>query len=182
MAQTYPALAVFEVDHPATQQWKRALLQRNRIPVPWNLSYTPVDFERQSLAEQLRNTGFDRTAPAFFAWLGVVPYLTAEAFRGTLDFIADQPSSSGVTFDYSQPRSVLPPLERLALDSLAARVEKAGEPFRLFFDQAQMAAELSRFHAIEDLGAAEMNERYFAARTDQLAMRGTAGRMLTAWR
>src|SRR5580700_4490313 len=65
----YPRLRVFEVDHPATQQWKRELLQRSSIVIPESLSYTPVDFERQSLAEQLRDTGFDRTAPAFFAWL-----------------------------------------------------------------------------------------------------------------
>jgi len=177
----YPQLRVFEVDHPATQQWKRELLERNLIAVPESLSYAPVDFERQSLAEQLRDAGFDRTAPAFFAWLGVVPYLTPEAFRATLSFIADQPAGSGLTLDYSRPREVLPPLERLAHDSLASRVEKAGEPFRLFFTLPEMAAELSRFRGLEDLGAVEINARYFAGRTDQLAMRGTAGRFLSAW-
>jgi methyltransferase (TIGR00027 family) len=177
----YPQLRVFEVDHPATQQWKRELLQRNLIAIPESLSYTPVDFECQSVAEQLRDAGFDRTAPAFFAWLGVVPYLTPEAFRVTLSFIADQPVGSGLALDYSQPRELLPPLERLAHDSLASRVEKAGEPFRLFFTPSGMAAELSRFHGLEDLGAMEINARYFAGRTDQLAMRGTAGRFLSTW-
>jgi methyltransferase (TIGR00027 family) len=172
----YPQLRVFEIDHPATQQWKRELLHRNLIAIPGSLSYTPVDFERQSLAEQLRDAGFDRTAPAFFAWLGVVPYLTQEAFRATLSFIADQPAGSGLVLDYSQPREVLPLLERLAHDSLASRVEKAGEPFRLFFTQLEMAAELACFH-----GLVEINARYFAGRTDQLAIRGTAGRLLSAW-
>jgi hypothetical protein len=60
-------------------------------------------------------------------------------------------------------------------------VEKVGEPFRLFFTPAGMAAELSRFHALEDIGAAEINARYFTGRSDQLAMRGTAGRFLNAW-
>jgi methyltransferase (TIGR00027 family) len=177
----YPQLRVFEVDHPATQQWKRELLQRNLIATPESLSYAPVDFECQSLAEQLRVAGFDRTAPAFFAWLGVVPYLTQEAFRATLDFIADQPAGSGLTLDYGQPREVLPPLEQLAHDSLASRVEKAGEPFRLFFTPTGMAAEHSRFQRLEDIGAVEINARYFAGRNDQLAMRGTAGRFLSAW-
>jgi len=177
----YPQLRVFEVDHPATQQWKRELLQCNLIAIPESLSYTPVDFENQSLAEQLRDAGFDRTAPTLFAWLGVVPYLTEEAFRATLGFIADQPAGSGLALDYSQPREVLSQLERLAHDSLASRVEKAGEPFRLFFTPPGMAAELSRFHALEDLGAVEINARYFAGRTDQLAIRGTAGRFLRAW-
>jgi methyltransferase (TIGR00027 family) len=177
----YPRLRVFEVDHPATQQWKRELLQRNRIAVPESIRYTPVDFECQSLSAQLRAAGFDHGAPAFFAWLGVVPYLTLEAFRATLSFISDQAAGSGLTLDYGQPRSVLPMLERLALDSLASRVEKAGEPFRRFFTPAEIAAELARFHSIEDLGANEINARYFSGRSDQLSMRGSAVRFLSAW-
>jgi methyltransferase (TIGR00027 family) len=162
---SYAQLRVFEVDHPATQQWKRELLQRNRIVIP----------------EQLRDAGFNHRAPAFFAWLGVVPYLTLEAFHGTLSFISAQPPGSGVTLDYGQPREVLPRLEQLAHDSLASRVEKAGEPFRLFFTPTEIAAEFSRFHRLEDLGAQEINARYFSGRTDQLAVRGTAGRLFSAW-
>jgi methyltransferase (TIGR00027 family) len=178
---SYPQLRVFEVDHPATQQWKRELLQRNRIAIPESVTYTPVDFECQSLSAQLGNTGFNQRAPTFFAWLGVVPYLTLEAFRGTLSFISTQPPGSGVTLDYGQPRAVLPLLERLAHDSLASRVEKAGEPFRLFFTPADIAAEFLRFHSLEDLGSQEINARYFSGRTDQLAVRGTAGRLFSAW-
>jgi methyltransferase (TIGR00027 family) len=178
---SYAQLRVFEVDHPATQQWKRELLQRNRIAIPESVTYTPVDFERQSLSSQLRNAGFNHSAPAFFAWLGVVPYLTLEAFRGTVNFIAAQSPGSGLTLDYGQPRAVLPLLERLAHDSLASRVEKAGEPFRLFFTPAEIASEFSRFHSLEDLGAPEINARYFSGRADQLAVRGTAGRLFSAW-
>ncbi len=170
---SYPQLRVFEVDHPATQQWKRELLHRNHIAIPENVTYTPVDFERQSLSAQLGDSGFNHRAPTFFAWLGVVPYLTLEAFRGTLSFVSAQPPGSGVTLDYGQPRAVLPLLEQLAHDSLASRVEKAGEPFRLFFTPADIAAEFSRFHRIEDLGAPEINARYFSGRNDQLAVRGT---------
>jgi methyltransferase (TIGR00027 family) len=177
----FAKLRVFEVDHPATQQWKRELLQRNNITIPDSIAYTPVDFEHQSLAEQLRGAGFNSQAPAFFAWLGVVPYLTLEAFRATLSFISVQRSGSGVTLDYGQPRSALSLLERMAHDSLASRVEKAGEPFRLFFTPPKIAAELSHFHGVEDLGAAEINARYFSGRSDELKMRGTAGRFLSAW-
>jgi methyltransferase (TIGR00027 family) len=177
----YPHLRVFEVDHPATQHWKRELLQRNSIVIPGSMKYTPVDFERQSLSTELHAAGFNRRAPAFFAWLGVVPYLTHEAFRATVSFISEQPAGSGLTLDYVQPPSVLPLLDMLAHHSLASRVEKAGEPFQLFFTPDEIAAELSRFHRLEDLGAPEINARYFSGRTDQLAIRGAAGRFLTAW-
>jgi methyltransferase (TIGR00027 family) len=177
----FAGLRVFEVDHPATQQWKRELLQRNNIAIPDSIGYTPVDFEHQSLPEQLRAAGFNFQAPSFFAWLGVVPYLTLEAFRATLNFVGAQAPGSGLTLDYGQPRSALPPLERLAHDSLASRVENVGEPFRLFFTPAEIAAEFSHFHNLEDLGNAEINARYFHGRSDQLAIRGTAGRFLSAW-
>jgi methyltransferase (TIGR00027 family) len=177
----YPHLRVFEVDHPATQQWKRELLQTGRLPAPANLTYVPVDFERQSLLEQLRSAGFDSRAPAFFAWLGVVPYLTLEAFRSTIYFIAAQPHGSGVVLDYSQPRSALPFFERLAHDSLASRVQLAGEPFQLFFTPSEIAAELTSFHNREDLGSDEINTRYFANRSDNLKLLGSAGRLLSAW-
>jgi methyltransferase (TIGR00027 family) len=177
----YPHLRVFEVDHPATQLWKRQLLQSSRIAVPESLTYTPVDFERQSISEQLRETGFDDQTPAFFSWLGVVPYLTYDAFRAVIGFVSAQAHGSGIVLDYGQPPSVLSPLERLAHQSLASRVEQAGEPFQLFFTPGEIATELAAFRDIEDVGSAEINERYFGGRSDQLAMRGAAGRFLSAW-
>jgi methyltransferase (TIGR00027 family) len=177
----YPHLNVFEVDHPATQQWKHQLLERTNIPTPSSLISVPLDFEHETLPEQLLAAGFDPRARTLFAWLGVVPYLTLPAFRATLTFIASQPPGSAVVLDYGQPRHVLPFFEQLAHDSLASRVALAGEPFQLFFTPAEIAAELSAFRIIEDLGTPELNARYFTNRTDLLALRGTAGRLLSAW-
>jgi len=177
----YPQLRIFEVDHPATQQWKRELLQTSGFATTANLTYAPVDFERESLPEELYSAGFDPQAPAFFSWLGVVPYLTLEAFQSTIAFIGARPAGSGVVLDYGQPRSALPFLEKLAHDSLAARVQLAGEPFQLFFTPTEIAAELMHFRNIEDIGSAEINARYFANRTDNLKLRGSAGRLLSAW-
>ncbi len=177
----HPNLHVFEVDHPATQQWKRELLATNSIHVPSNLTFVPVDFERQALPAQLLAAGFDSTNPTFFAWLGVVPYLTLEAFRSTLRFIAIQPHGSGVVLDYGQPRSALPRLEQLAHDSLAARVKLAGEPFQLFFTPREAATELAAFYNLEDLGSPEINSLYFANRSDHLSLMGSSGRLLSAW-
>ncbi len=177
----HPGLHVFEVDHPATQQWKRDLLGANNIATPDSLTYVPVDFEHQQLPDQLAAAGFDRNAPTLFAWLGVVPYLTHAAFRSTLDFIAASPAGSGVVMDYGQPRSALPFLEQLARDSMASRVQLAGEPFQLFFTPTEMAVELARFHRIEDLGSSELNPRYFSDRDDNLRLLGTSGRIVSAW-
>jgi len=178
----HPQLRVFEVDHPATQQWKRELLASSGVAIPASLRYAPVDFEVQTLSTQLELAGFDAQAPAFFAWLGVVPYLTLSAFRATLGFIAARPAGSGVVFDYVQPRKLLPLFDRLVFDALAARVKAVGEPFQLFVTPAEVAHELAGFTRLEDLGTTEINARYFKDRTDKLATRGAGGRMVSAWK
>jgi methyltransferase (TIGR00027 family) len=177
----YQHLHVFEVDHPATQQWKHELLASSNIVEPPSLTYVPVDFEHQQLTTQLAEAGHDAARPTFFAWLGVVPYLTQAAFRSTLSLIASSPAGSGIVMDYGQPRHALPFLEQLAHDSLASRVQLAGEPFQLFFTPQEMTEELAAFRDIEDLGSKELNGRYFAGRDDNLKLLGSAGRIVSAW-
>jgi methyltransferase (TIGR00027 family) len=97
----YPDLRVFEVDHPATQAWKRGRLQSAGIAVPQSLVFTSVDFERQTLAGRLEPSGFDPKLSAFFSWLGVTPYLTRESCMATLGYIAKLPAGTGIAFDFA---------------------------------------------------------------------------------
>lgn len=179
----YPDLRVFEVDHPATQTWKRERLQNAGIEVPQSLVFVPVDFERQQLHAELERSGFETRLPAFFSWLGVVPYLTRESCLATLGFIAKIPSGSGVAFDFAVDPKLLSWPERLALRALSRRVEAAGEPFQLFFRPPELTEELKNlgFQRTEILGAEEINARYFTGRADGLRIRGGAGRFMGAW-
>ena len=167
-------LRVFEVDHPATQEWKRSQLHHAGIAIPGDMTFAAVDFERESLELGLLRAGFDKQQPAFFAWLGVTPYLSRAAFDATVQFIAGMPSGSGLVFDFAVERSLLSPPQQLALDALSARVARAGEPFRLFFDPAELAEDLTGFGFgnIEDLNGDQINARYFAGRADGLAVSG----------
>ena len=178
----HPHLRVFEVDHPATQQWKRDLLAENKIEIPPTTTFAPIDFETETLPEALAHAGFDPAQPTVFAWLGVVPYLTLEAFRGTIQFIGALPAPCTLTLDYSLPRASLGFFEKLAFDSIASRVAKAGEPFRLFFTPAEIAQELraNNFTSIEDLDHPALAARYLANRTDGLDLRGGMAHLLTA--
>jgi len=175
-------LRVFEVDHPATQAWKLKMIAAAEILVPKTAAFVAVDFECDSLRARLLSAGFDFAQPTVTAWLGVVPYLTAEAFRATMRVLGRLPARSEVVFDYSQPREVLPEREQLMLDSMAARVAQAGEPFQLFFTPKQLAEELDGldFGVVEDLDGAALTARYFAGREDGLVLRGKAGRVCVA--
>jgi methyltransferase (TIGR00027 family) len=179
----YPGLRVFEVDRPATQDWKRGRLQSAGIAVPQSVAYVPVDFERQQLAVELERGGLDLKLPAIFCWLGVTPYLTRESCMATLGFVGKMPAASGVAFDFAVDPKLLGVRERVALYVLSRRVAAAGEPFQLFFRPAELVDELKKlgFTRTEMLGAQEINIRYFSNRSDGLCIRGDVGRLMGAW-
>jgi methyltransferase (TIGR00027 family) len=167
-------LRVFEVDHPATQGWKRALLSELAIAVPDWVTYAPVDFERETIREGLARVGFDFSSPAMFAWLGVVPYLTREAVMGTLAFVASLAKGSEIVFDYAEVPGKETPEQRAHFDAMAERVAASGEPFRSFFEADALVHEVKAqgFSFVENLNAAALNARYFKDRSDGLALRG----------
>jgi len=175
-------LRVFEVDHPATQEWKREKLAAAAIAIPATLSFAPVDFERQTLEEGLEAAGFDLRKPAFFSWLGVTMYLTEGAVMKTLDFVASLPRGGGIAFDYAVPKHALGFLGRLAFEAISNRVAGAGEPFRTFFEPRTLVTKLSEigFQSIEDLGTEELNARYFGGRRDGLRVGGSLARLIGA--
>jgi methyltransferase (TIGR00027 family) len=176
----FDQLRVTEVDHPATQAWKRDLLTSAGIAIPPSVRFVAVDFARQALAEELIAANFDSSEPAFFSWLGVVPYLARDAALRTLRWVGSLAAGTEIVFDYAVARSALSFLERTALDALSKRVARAGEPFQLFFEPDELAATLADvgFHQIEDLGAREINARYFSNRADTLKIRGNLGHLV----
>jgi len=169
-------LRVFEVDHPATQAWKRQRLVEAAIPVPRALTFAPVDFERETLAGGLTAAGFDLAQQTFFTWLGVVPYLREPAVFSTLAFIAGLSGGAQVVFDYGNPPASNTGQDEYAAmhEELAARVASLGEAFQTYFETDVLHAKLTAmgFREVEDLGPALIRERYFAIRGGSLPDRG----------
>jgi methyltransferase (TIGR00027 family) len=162
----YPELSVLEVDHPATQAWKRERLARAEIAVPLSLRFAPIDFERQTLAGALSAAGFDGSVPTFFMWLGVVVYLSDEATWSTLRCIADVSGGSHVVFDYSNPPATLPAADAASLAEAAARMAASGEPWINYLDTASLLQRLRNlgYDAFDDLGASQICARYLPER------------------
>ena len=155
-------LRVFEVDHPATQAWKRERLAAAGLALPDLLTFVPVDFERQALPEGLAAAGFRQDLPAFFIWLGVVPYLARPAIERVLAFVAAIPRGE-IVFDYSEPLDNYPPERRAGVAALGARAAAAGEPWLSHFDPAELH-DLARrlgLALVEDLGVAGVAVRFF---------------------
>jgi methyltransferase (TIGR00027 family) len=158
-------LRIFEIDHPATQAWKRRRLEEAAIPVPQALTFAPVDFETETLQDGLAAAGFDPQVQTFVTWLGVVPYLSERATLGTLGFIAGLPGGAHVVFDYGNPPEPGPSGGPYAAahDELARRVAAVGEALRTQFQTQELHTRLGAlgFREIEDIGPAAMRERFF---------------------
>ncbi|MEZ2332929.1 SAM-dependent methyltransferase [Mesorhizobium sp. RCC_202] len=157
----HPGLAVFEVDHPATQAWKRRRIAEAGLAEPSNVTFVPVNFERQRLAEELAAAGHKAAGPSFFIWLGVVPYLTRDAIFATLSYIAGTPGSE-VVLDYSEPAENRNAAGQAALAFYAARVAAIGEPWISFFTPGELAKSLIElgFDQIEDLDSGDIAGRF----------------------
>jgi methyltransferase (TIGR00027 family) len=167
-------LRIFEVDHPATQAWKRQRLADAAIPIPNSLTFAPIGFEHQPLAEGLAAAGFDSSQQTFFTWLGVVPYLTEEAVWSTLGFIASLPNGAHVVFDYNDPPASLSAERRASHERRAKHVAELGEAWLNYFEAHELRAKLLAlgFSEIEDLGPPQIAARYFPNRVNTLPDKG----------
>ena len=77
-------LEIFEIDYPATQALKRERFANAGLEPPPNLHFLAADLESELLSEVLSRSSYQIGRPAFFAWLGVTPYLMRECNLDTL--------------------------------------------------------------------------------------------------
>jgi methyltransferase (TIGR00027 family) len=155
---------VYEVDHTATQAWKRERLAEAQITLPPWLVFVPVDFERDDLGETLAGAGFQQNSPAFFTWLGVVPYLTRDAITSALDYMASIRNSE-VVFDYMESPQAFSEEMKELVAARTEQLEKIDERWASRFEPAGIAAILrSRgFCDIEDIDFQEIRSRFGSA-------------------
>lgn len=127
------ASTVFEVDHPATQRYKRRRLE-GLVPLARAVELVSVDFEKDDLVHALEAAGHDAAVPTTWIWEGVTPYLTPFAIAQTLRSIrARSAASSTLSLTYYTERdpttspSLLDPRRILRWSRRALSL--IGEPF-----------------------------------------------------
>lgn len=148
---------VFEVDHPATQGWKRARLTSLGVIAPDELVWVPVDFEADSYREGLAAMGYDASASTFVSWLGVIPYLSLEAINATVGAL---PPCS-ISLSYIPPPSSWDP-EVIGLGQVVSTLAgRSGEPWVTHLRPDELADLLANhgLRVVEDIGAKEIAAR-----------------------
>jgi methyltransferase (TIGR00027 family) len=161
-AESLDDVIIYEVDDPPLQHWKHQRLQELHIPLPANVRFVACNFVTTSLAEALRASAFDGSAPAQVSWLGVTQYLTRAAILETLRWVASLAHGSEVVLTYVVPG------ERA--EAAKRRWALRGTRFETFFTPDEMRAVLEEagLISIEQLSPEEAQQVYFEGRTDGL--------------
>lgn len=162
-------LHVFEVDHPLTQADKQKRIARAGWENPKNLCFVPVDFTKDNLAEKVFECGFRKDVKTFFSWLGVSYYLTKEQIEIMLQTIREiAAEGSSLVFDYATNDLFTSPVKRV--QNMIAMAAASGEPMKSAFDYIALEQLLEKHHFLiyEHLDTEEIQQRYFANRTDYL--------------
>jgi methyltransferase (TIGR00027 family) len=170
-------LTIVEVDHPASQEDKRARLADAGLVVPPNVTYAALDLEAaatrpdpvRAIVDALAGHGVRPDAPTFVSWLGVMMYLSAGAVDAVFGAVAAMPAGSELAFTYAPPPP--PGVDPADWPSPRHRTATAGEPWRTFFTADALDTRLRAlgYAEVEFLSAAAAESRYFGGRRDGLA-------------
>jgi methyltransferase (TIGR00027 family) len=163
-------LEVFEVDHPATQEFKLHRLAELEWEHPAKLHFISIDFTKESLVTALTSSSsYDPKVKTFFNWLGVTYFLTRDEVFTTLRSITEiAPAGSIVVLDYLDIDAFIPEKSSPQIQKSLEYLRKIGEPMITGFNPSTLAEELASlgFSLQENLSPADIEERYFKGRTD----------------
>jgi len=166
-------LKVFEVDHPASQKWKRERLAQSGIDLPDNLEFLPFDFENTTLAEALDKGGVAQDAVTVFSWMGVHMYLPDEAVKATLAVPGSFPTGSVLVMDFIQPEYDTATSEEVnSVADLSKIVSGMSEPFKSKYSVKELADRFTGagFSSSEFPTVGDFADRYLDGDADRLQM------------
>ncbi|MBL8681725.1 MAG: SAM-dependent methyltransferase [Myxococcales bacterium] len=153
------SVTAWEVDHPATQKYKRARAEVRPSRCK-DLRFVSVDFTKDSLAESLARAGHDASQRTAWVLEGVSVYLARAALEETLDAVRDR-SALGSTLAFTYvPRAVVTRWSQ-GQKSIDAVTRAIGERFEglLEREDARDLLEARGFELVSDEGTAEMASR-----------------------
>jgi methyltransferase (TIGR00027 family) len=164
-------LCVFEVDHPASTDWKRRRAAELALPIAGRHVLVPTDFEQDALLETLTAAGFDGSQATLFSWLGVAMYLSKEAIADTLGAVAGCAVGSEIVWTYWPAADELDDEDRTWREQLAARQADDGEPIvtMLTAAGAEALAAQCGLTVVTHPTSSDLHNAYFDGRSDGLS-------------
>ncbi len=169
--------SVFEVDHPASQAWKRQAVETAGISAHGGPTFVPVDLERDPLVEALVEAGFDLARPSFVSLLGVSMYLSGSALEGVVAALASFAAGSQIVVDYMLTPELRDDAGRAYAEAVGAAVAEDGEPWLSFYTPDELTPIFVRhgFTSVRHVALADSIDLGLWRRTDAVARMGLSG-------
>ncbi len=167
-------LRVLEIDEPMTQAWKRERLAELGREVPAALEFVAIDFESETIADGLARSSYRCDKPAFFSWLGTLPYLSHESIIRTLESLAaNSAPGSEIVLDYKVAMEFVDPQDVPLVEAGDQGTAQGGEQKRSWLNPFTFPQEVAAlgFDLVESLSPRQMEERYFSGRKDLTRVR-----------
>lgn len=158
-------ITTFEVDYPGTQAVKQQRAARLVAQHPGAVRFVPVDFNVDSVGDELAKAGYDKAKKTFFIWEGVSMYITAEANDQVFAFVHDNaPAGSGMIFEYVFQSLVDGTSTHYGAVEGREYVAARGEPFIFGIPEGTVGDFVTRrgFELVSDLSGPELDRRYLA--------------------
>jgi methyltransferase (TIGR00027 family) len=165
------SLDIFEIDYPATQEFKKKRLDNANFNIPSNLYFVPMDFPNKFSYQSLIDEGFNNKK-TFFSFLGVSYYLTKEENSSLIsNLFAEVPSGSSIVFDYADEKLFEEKGMSNRVENMLKMVSASGEPMKSCFTyyETENMLEKSGLLIYEHLSPATINDHFFSNRTDYLS-------------
>lgn len=136
---------IIELDAPTTQRAKIGVLNQKKIPLPDELVFAPINFDREEIADALANAGYQAFQRTLFLWEGVTMYLSAQAVDKTLDFIRSRSASgSRVVFDYLYAAVIRKENRYYGEQKAYDMVARAGESWTFGLEEGEIGSFLAK--------------------------------------
>jgi methyltransferase (TIGR00027 family) len=165
-------IEIFEVDYPATQEFKKKRLEQARLEIPSHLHFVAMDFTKEFSYQKLFNEGFNNGEKTFISLLGVSYYLTKEENDSLIHRIfAEIPSGSSIVFDYADEKLFTEKGMSNRVENMVKLAAAGGEPMKACFSYQEIEDILEKSDLLiyEHLSPAMIQDRFFRNRTDYLS-------------
>ena len=162
-------LEIFEIDHLATQEFKKRRLAEKHFQIPRNLHFVPMDFTKRFSNQSLIDAGFDPNQKTFCSLLGVSYYLTKEEISSLFhDLFAELPSGSSIVFDYPDENLFDEKGMSNRVENMIKMASVGGETMKSCFSYEEIENVLEKAGLLiyEHVSPRAINERFFRNRSD----------------
>ena len=163
---------VFELDVPITQQAKIEQYRQRKLDIPANLTFVPIDFDKESLPARLEQAGFEKQKKSLFILEGLLMYLQPESVHETFQTIQSLAGAgSQVVFDYVYASVLQGKVPYAAAETkVMESVAREGEPWQFGIEKGTLEQFLSAygFQLCDESDAAKLEQRFFSDETGRI--------------